>query len=111
MIASYEIIQNTTTTKFSGLEMMNELLPKNNGLENPRISNNKNRKPTYYDSIKKEKLQHSNLLKRKQLLQSFMMKLNNLAKFHLALKVKKLNLHLKVAANDSKLYSNSESLF
>ena len=56
MIASYEIIQNTTTTKFSGLEMTNELLPKNNGLENPRISNNKNRKPTYYDSIKKGKL-------------------------------------------------------
>ena len=87
------MVKNIKTTKFSGSGKMNQFLSRNTGLENPRTSNNENWKPTQYDSIKQEK-RKAFLLKRKHLLPSFMMKLNNLAKLHLALKVKKLNFYM-----------------
>ena len=50
-IASHEMVENIETTKTRGLERMDEFIPRFTNFEYP--SRNENKRPSYYDSIKK----------------------------------------------------------
>ena len=80
------MIENIKITKTRGLERMDEFISRFSDFSYP--GRNENKRASYYDSIKKEKVVSFKLSKRKPRLQFLLMKVSHSVKFSPILKVK-----------------------
>ena len=85
-IASHEMVENIKPIKTRGLERINEFISRYTNFE--YLGRNENKRASYYGSIKKERLYHFKLSKRKPRLQFLLMKVSHSVKFPPVLKVK-----------------------